>query len=145
MRHNKAFKKFGRTASHRRALFRNLATALVLRESIETTVPKAKDLRRVIDRLVTSAKSDTLASRRKVYSYLLDKSAVQKLFSEIAPRFKARPGGYTRIVRTQHRVGDAAPLAIMAFVEASEAKSNKKKRKTKAVPVEAVPVEAVVA
>jgi large subunit ribosomal protein L17 len=133
MRHKKAFKKFGRTASHRNALFRSLSTALVLRETIETTVQKAKDLRRVVEKLITKAKVDTLANRRLVYSYILDKSAVQKLFTDIAPRYKGRAGGYTRIVKSRTRVGDAASLAVISLVEGAETKQPKKRaRKTTA-------------
>jgi large subunit ribosomal protein L17 len=143
MRHGVAFKKFGRTSSHRRALFRNMATSLFLHEKYETTLPKAKDLRRVVDRLITIAKTDTLANRRHAYSYLLDKKAVQKLFAVIGPRYKTRPGGYTRILRTRYRHGDSALLAHISLVEGEETKPKAKKKtraasskKTKAAPAE---------
>ena len=97
-----------------------MATSLFLQEQFETTVQKAKDLRRVVDRLITLAKIDSLANRRIAYSYLLDKTAVQKLFSDIGPRFKARPGGYTRILRTRYRHGDAALLANISLVDRAD-------------------------
>jgi large subunit ribosomal protein L17 len=128
MRHKKAFRKFGRTPSHRRALFRNLATSLILHERIETTVEKAKDLRRVGEKLVTLGGKNTLHARRQAYAYLMSKKAVHKLFEEIGPRFEKRPGGYTRVVRSRRRPGDAAELAIIEFV--NEEYSPKAKKET---------------
>jgi large subunit ribosomal protein L17 len=107
--------------SHRKALLRNLATSFFKHERFETTVPKAKELRPVVERLVTIAKNDTLAGRRQAYSYLLDKAVVHKLFAEIGPRNTARNGGYTRIVRTRVRPGDAAEMAIIELVDKAEA------------------------
>jgi large subunit ribosomal protein L17 len=97
-------------------MFRNMATSLLREERIETTVEKAKELRGVVEPLITLAGDDTLHARRQAYSYLLDKKVVQKLFKELGPRFKARPGGYTRIVRTRNRAGDAAELAMMELL-----------------------------
>ena len=102
---------------------RNLATSFFKHERFETTVPKAKELRPVVERLVTLGKNDTLAARRQAYSYLLDKAVVQKLFTDIGPRNATRNGGYTRIVRTRVRPGDAAELAIIELVGKAEAKS----------------------
>ncbi len=129
MRHSVSHRKFSRTSGHRRALLRNLATSLILKESFETTVAKAKDLRGVVERLITLAKNDTLANRRRADSYLQSKDAVKKLFAEIAPRFKARAGGYTRVLKTVTRHGDAAPLAVIALLPQDEQKP--KKRKTR--------------
>jgi len=116
MRHQHAFRKFQKSPAHRRAMFRNMATSLLREERIETTVEKAKELRGVVEPLITLAGEDTLHARRQAYSYLLDKKVVQKLFKELGPRFKARPGGYTRIVRTRNRAGDAAELAMMELL-----------------------------
>ena len=135
MRHGNAFRKFNRSVAHRRALFRNLATSLILKESFETTVAKAKDLRRVVEKIITLGKQDTLARRRQAYGYLLSKEAVHKLFADIGPRFKGRDGGYTRIVRTRVRPGDAAELAQIELV-ADEAKK-KSPAKKKAAPKKA--------
>jgi len=118
-------RKFGRTADHRKAMLRNLATSMITYEKIETTEMKAKDLRSVVDELVTLAKRGDLHSRRLVASYVRDvvvdsktgKTAVQKLFDEIAPRYAGRNGGYTRVVKTGVRVGDAAPMAYIEFVK----------------------------
>jgi large subunit ribosomal protein L17 len=117
MRHAKGLRKLSRNASHRRALLRNLATSFIKFERFETTVQKAKELRPVVERLITSGKSDTVADRRQAYSYLLDKAVVHKLFTDIGPRFKTRPGGYTRIVRTRIRHGDTAQMAVIEMVE----------------------------
>lgn len=111
MRHKNAFRKFGRTAAHRRAMFRNMTTSLFAHEKFETTVEKAKDLRRIAEKLITIGKEDTLHHRRLAYGYLRDKAVVHKLFAQIGPRFRARAGGYIRIIRTRVRPGDAACLA----------------------------------
>lgn len=116
MRHLNGRRKLATSPSHRRALLRSLATSLMIHERFETTVPRAKELRSVAEKLITIAQSDTLAARRKAYSYLFDKSAVHKLFTDIGPRFSNRPGGYTRVVRTRNRAGDAAPLAVIELV-----------------------------
>lgn len=116
MRHQKSLRKFGRTPAHRRAMFRNLATSLLEHERCETTVEKAKDLRRVVEKLITLAGEDTLHRRRRAYSYLQRKDVVHKLFAEIGPRYRERPGGYTRVVRTRYRAGDSAEMAIIELV-----------------------------
>jgi large subunit ribosomal protein L17 len=117
MRHKKSGRKLGRNSSHRKAMFRNMATSLVHHETIKTTVPKAKELRRVFEPLITLAKVDGVANRRLAFSRLRDKAAVGKLFSELGPRFKERPGGYLRILKIGPRPGDAAPMAIVQLVD----------------------------
>lgn len=117
MRHGVGYRKFQKSAAHTRAMFRNMATSLILHEQIETTLEKAKELRPIVEKLITRAKKDTLPSRRIAYSYLKDKSVVHKLFTEVGPRFAARNGGYTRVVRSGNRAGDAAKMAVIALVE----------------------------
>ena len=117
MRHRKSGRRLGRTSSHRKAMFRNMATSLVRHETIKTTVPKAKELRRVIEPLITLAKVDGVANRRLAFNRLRDKEAVGKLFSDLGPRFKDRPGGYLRILKIGPRPGDAAPMAIVQLVD----------------------------
>ena len=139
MRHHQSFRKLGRNTSHRRALLRSLATSFLKHESCQTTLARAKELRGVVEPLIRSASRDTLAARRAAYSYLLDKGVVHKLFSEIGPRFSARSGGYTRVLRSGLRHGDAAQMAVIQLVEktaaaaAASAKGAKKgARKSKA-------------
>ena len=153
MRHKNAFKKLNRTGAHRRALLRNLATALVINDSIETTLPKAKALKRVADELVTLGKKNTLAARRQAMGYLFainreaegsqkKWTAVHRLFEEIAPRYVERHGGYTRVIRTRKRDGDKAQLAVIQFVEAGVKKEEKKrKRRSPGAAKPAAPVE----
>jgi len=117
MRHRKSGRKLGRNSSHRKAMYRNMATSLVEHEMIKTTVPKAKELRRVVEPLITLAKEDGVANRRLAFDRLRDKAAVGKLFSDLGPRFKDRPGGYLRILKTGPRPGDSAPMAIVQLVE----------------------------
>jgi large subunit ribosomal protein L17 len=117
MRHGKTLRKLSRNASHRRALLRNLATSFIKYERFETTVQKAKELRPVVERLITLGKNDTLDARRQAYSYLMSKAVVHKLFADVGPRCKERNGGYTRIVRTRVRHGDAAELAVIELVD----------------------------
>ncbi len=117
MRHRKSGRKLGRNSSHRKAMFRNMATSLVRHEMIKTTVPKAKELRRVVEPLITLAKVDGVANRRLAFNRLRDKEAVGKLFNDLGPRFKDRPGGYLRILKTGPRPGDAAPMAIVQLVD----------------------------
>jgi large subunit ribosomal protein L17 len=117
MRHRKSGRKLGRTSSHRKAMFRNMAASLVQHETIKTTLPKAKELRRVVEPLITLAKEDGVANRRLAFDRLRDKAAVGKLFSEIGPRYKDRPGGYLRILKMGPRPGDAAPMALVQLVE----------------------------
>ena len=126
MRHGKGLRNLSRTHSHRRALLRNMATSFIKHERFETTVPKAKELRPVVERLITLGKNDTLAARRQAYSYLMDKAVVHKLFADVGPRCASRNGGYTRIVRTRVRPGDAAELAIIELVDKAAAKTASK-------------------
>lgn len=120
MRHGKKFNHLGRTASHRSALLSNMATALITKKRINTTVAKAKALKKYVEPLVTKAKSDTTHSRRMVFSYLQDKEAVTILFGEIAEKVGARPGGYTRIIKTGTRLGDAAETCLIELVDYNE-------------------------
>ncbi len=117
MRHRAQGRKLGRTSAHRKAMFRNQLTALFTHERITTTVPKAKELRPLAERMVTLARTGTLANRRRVLADLPDKDVVQRLFTDIAPRFADRPGGYTRIVRIGRRRGDNAEMAIIEFID----------------------------
>ncbi len=117
MRHRKSGRKLGRNSSHRQAMFRNMAASLLRHEQIRTTVPKAKELRRVVEPLITLAKEDGVANRRLAFNRLRDKEVVGKLFTDLGPRFKARPGGYLRILKTGPRPGDAAPMAIVQLTE----------------------------
>jgi large subunit ribosomal protein L17 len=117
MRHRKIGRKLGRNSSHRVAMFKNMTAALVQEELIRTTLPKAKELRRVIEPLITRAKVDSVANRRLVFARLRDKEAVGKLFGELGPRYAARPGGYLRILKCGFRPGDAAPMAYVELVD----------------------------
>ncbi len=127
MRHGKALRQLSRNTSHRRALLRNMATSFFEVESFETTLPKAKELRPIVERLITLGKNDNLSARRQAYSYLLSKAVVAKLFTDIGPRCSGRNGGYTRIVRTRVRPGDAAEMAIIELVDkATSSKSEGK-------------------
>lgn len=119
MRHQMSGRKLNRTSSHRKALFANLATQLLMHEQIKTTLPKAKDLRSVVEPLITKARQDTVAARREVLKTIRDKEVVNKLFTEIAPRFANRPGGYTRVLKAGFRKGDAADMAIIELTEKS--------------------------
>lgn len=121
MRHNKAFNHLGRKTGHRKAMLANMASSLVLHKRIETTVAKAKALRVYLEPLVTKTKEDSTHSRRIVFSYLKQKEAVTELFRVIAPKVADRPGGYLRILKTGFRVGDAAEMAIIEFVDFNEA------------------------
>ena len=117
MRHRKSGRRLGRNSSHRKAMFRNMASSLFEHEIIKTTVPKAKELRRVAEPLITLAKEDSVANRRLAFDRLRDKEAVGKLFSDLGPRFKERPGGYLRILKCGHRAGDSAPMAYVELVD----------------------------
>lgn len=117
MRHRKSGRKLGRSSSHQKAMFRNMATSLLRHEIIRTTLPKAKELRRVVEPLITLAKIDGVANRRLAFNRLRDKEVVGKLFTDVGPRFKSRPGGYLRILKTGPRPGDAAPMAIVQLVD----------------------------
>jgi len=120
MRHQKAGRTLGRKSSHRKAMYRNMAASLIRHETIRTTVPKAKELRRVVEPLITMAKTDGVARRRLAFSRLRDKETVGKLFNELGPRFKDRPGGYLRILKTGFRPGDSAPMAIVQLLDQPE-------------------------
>ncbi|HKK16150.1 MAG TPA: 50S ribosomal protein L17 [Gammaproteobacteria bacterium] len=117
MRHRESGRKLNRNSSHRKAMFRNMSASLVQHEMIKTTLPKAKELRRVAEPLITMAKNDSVAKRRLAYSRLRDRDAVTKLFNEIGPRYKDRPGGYLRILKCGFRSGDKAPMAIVELVD----------------------------
>jgi large subunit ribosomal protein L17 len=126
MRHRNSGRQLSRNASHRHALMRNMATSLLRHETIRTTVPKAKELRRVVEPLITLAKIDSLGKRRLAFSRLRDVAIVEKLFTDLGPRFKARAGGYTRILKMEPRPGDSAGMALMQFVEAAATKPAEK-------------------
>ena len=117
MRHRKSGRHLNRTSSHRQAMFRNMAASLIEHEIIKTTLPKAKELRRVAEPLITLAKEDSVANRRLAFSRTRNKAAVGKLFSELGPRYEDRPGGYTRILKCGFRAGDAAPMAYIELVD----------------------------
>lgn len=132
MRHLKAGRKLNRTSAHRKALLRNMVTSLIDHEHLKTTDAKAKELRRVADRMITLAKRGTLHARRQAASYVRTRKAVKKLFDEMAPRFRDRPGGYTRIVKIGKRHGDAAPMSIIELTDrgdAAKAEAEKKRER----------------
>lgn len=120
MRHRMAGRKLNRTASHRKAMFANMANALIKHEQIKTTVPKAKELRGVVDRLITLGKKGGLHRRRQAFAKLRDDAMVAKLFSELSERYSDRPGGYTRVLKAGYRYGDSAPMAIIELVDRDE-------------------------
>ena len=120
MRHRKAGRKLNRTPTHRSALLSSLASALIKHEQIATTLPKAKELRRVADRLITLAKRGDLHARRQAYARIRDEAMVAKLFETLGPRYAARPGGYTRVLKAGFRYGDSAPMAVIELVERDE-------------------------
>jgi large subunit ribosomal protein L17 len=141
MMHRKAGRALGRKSSHRTAMYRNMAASLICEETIRTTVPKAKELRRVVEPLITLAKEDGLAHRRLAFSRLRDRTSVGKLFNELGPRFKSRPGGYLRILKMGYRAGDCAPMALVMLTDraapadaAPEPKGRKKVAKKPAAP-----------
>ena len=120
MRHGNGLRKLNRTSSHRAAMFRNMANSLIEHEAIKTTVPKAKELRRIVEPLITLAKEPTLSNKRLAFDRLRNRDNVVKLFNVLGPRFAKRPGGYTRILKMGFRVGDNAPMAYMELVERTE-------------------------
>lgn len=120
MRHRKSGRQLNRNSSHRTAMFRNMTASLVEHEAIKTTVPKAKELRRVVEPLITLAKIDSVANRRLAFNRLRNKEAVRKLFEELGPRYNARPGGYMRILKYGFRAGDNAPMAFVELVDRPE-------------------------
>lgn len=121
MRHMKSGKKFNRNSSHRVAMFRNMASSLFTHELIKTTLPKAKELRRIAEPLITMAKEDSVAKRRLAFARLRDRDAVTKLFNDLGPRYKERPGGYLRLLKCDNRTGDNAPMAYVELVDRSAA------------------------
>jgi len=139
MRHQLSGRQLSRNSSHRHAMMRNMSVSLLRHETIRTTLPKAKELRRVVEPLITLGKKDGDANRRLAFARLRDAEVVEKLFADLGPRFKARPGGYTRILRMTPRPGDSAPMALMQLVEgaaaaapAEEAGKKKTRRRAKA-------------
>jgi large subunit ribosomal protein L17 len=123
MRHRKSGRQLNRNSSHRKAMFSNMANSLFQHEIIKTTLPKAKELRRVAEPLITMAREDSVAKRRLAFSRLRDNAAVGKLFNELGPRYKERAGGYTRIMKCGYRPGDAAPMAYIELVDRPESSS----------------------
>ncbi|WP_455376791.1 50S ribosomal protein L17 [Kaarinaea lacus] len=117
MRHQNSGRQLNRNSSHRKAMFKNMASSLFRHELIKTTVPKAKELRRVAEPLITKAKVDSVANRRYVYDRIRDREMVGKLFAELGPRYKERPGGYLRILKCGYRAGDKAPMALVELVD----------------------------
>lgn len=120
MRHRHGLRKLNRTSSHRLAMLRNMSNSLLRHELIKTTLPKAKELRKVVEPLITLSKNDTVANRRLAFNRLRDREMVTKLFTELGPRFAARPGGYTRILKFGFRVGDNAPMALVELLDRPE-------------------------
>jgi large subunit ribosomal protein L17 len=120
MRHKNSGRRLGRKSPHRRAMYRNLAASLLVHETVRTTLPKAKELRRVVEPLITLAKEDSVSHRRLAFDRLRDDNAVGVLFKELGPRFKSRPGGYLRILKIGFRVGDSAPMAIVQLLDQPE-------------------------
>jgi large subunit ribosomal protein L17 len=120
MRHRHGLRKLNRTSEHRQAMLRNMCVSLLTHEAIKTTLPKAKELRRVVEPLITLGKAPSVANKRLAFSRLRDRDAVVKLFGELGPRYEKRPGGYTRILKMGFRVGDAAPMAFVELVDRPE-------------------------
>ena len=120
MRHGHGLRKLNRTSSHRLAMLRNMMNSLIEHETIKTTVPKAKELRRVVEPMITLAKEASVANRRLAFDRLRNRDSVSKLFDDLGPRFKTRPGGYTRILKMGYRVGDNAPMALVQLVDQGE-------------------------
>ena len=124
MRHGHGLRKLNRTSAHRQAMLRNMMNALLTHEAIKTTVPKAKELRRVVEPMITLSKKATVANRRLAFDRLRDRAVVVKLFDELGPRYAARPGGYTRILKMGFRVGDNAPMALVELVDRPEVQAS---------------------
>ena len=127
MRHRNGLRKLNRTSAHRQAMLRNMCNSLITHEAIKTTLPKAKELRMAVEPLITLAKEPTLAHRRLAFDRTRDRDVVAKLFNDLGPRYKARPGGYTRILKMGFRVGDNAPMAFVELVDRPETKSDEAK------------------
>ncbi len=124
MRHRKAGRRLNRDSAHRRAMFRNMAVSLLRHEGIRTTLPKAKELRRIVEPLITLAGEDTLARRRRAFDKLRDREVVSKLFATLGPKYRDRPGGYLRVLKNGYRPGDNAPMAYVELVERERALSD---------------------
>jgi large subunit ribosomal protein L17 len=120
MRHGNGLRKLNRTSAHRQAMLRNMMNSLIQHEAIKTTLPKSKELRRVVEPMITLAKVDNLSNRRLAFNRLRDRDSVTKLFTDLGPRFKTRPGGYTRILKMGFRVGDNAPMAFVELVDRAD-------------------------
>jgi large subunit ribosomal protein L17 len=142
MRHRNSGRQLSRNASHRHAMLRNMATSLLQHETIRTTVPKAKELRRVVEPLITMAKVDSIGLRRLAHSRLRDDAVVEKLFADLGPRFKARAGGYTRILKMEPRPGDNADMALMQLVDSAAVEAEKKDDKKSGKASKAEPKKA---
>lgn len=142
MRHQLSGRQLSRNAPHRSAMLRNMAASLLRHETIRTTVPKAKELRRIVEPLITLGKKDSLANRRLAFSRLRDDTAVTKLFDDLGPRFNARPGGYTRILKMEPRPGDNAPMALMQLVDKAAAEVAASEKPAKASKKKAPKAEA---
>ncbi|MFM2323969.1 50S ribosomal protein L17 [Brachymonas denitrificans] len=132
MRHGLKLRKLNRTSSHRQAMLRNMMNSLIAHEAIKTTLPKAKELRKVIEPMITLAKKDTVANKRLAFDRLRDRDSVVKLFNDLGPRFANRPGGYTRILKMGFRVGDNAPMAYVELVDRPEVEENSSEEASKA-------------
>lgn len=124
MRHRHGLRKLNRTSSHRQAMFRNMANSLLEHEVINTTLPKAKELRKIIEPIITLAKSPTLPNRRLVFSRLRNRKSVTKLFNELGPRYTNRPGGYLRVLKNGFRLGDTAPMALVELMDRPDSSSS---------------------
>jgi len=124
MRHRQSGRQLNRNSSHRKAMFKNMASSLFRHELIKTTLPKAKELRRVVEPIITKAKTDSVANRRLVFDRLRDRDVVTKLFNELGPRYKERPGGYIRILKCGYRTGDKAPMALVELVDRPETETS---------------------
>jgi large subunit ribosomal protein L17 len=142
MRHRKTGRRFRRSVSHRKAMFANLAVSLIEHEQIVTTLPKAKDLRPIVEKLVTLAKRGDLHARRLAISEIRDIGSVKKLFETIGPRYKARAGGYTRVLKAGFRLGDSSPVAVIEFVDRDTEARGKADKARRAAEAEATPAEA---
>ncbi|WNJ98203.1 50S ribosomal protein L17 [Thalassospiraceae bacterium LMO-JJ14] len=117
MRHSNGYRKLNKTSTHRKAMFSNMTTSLIVHEQIKTTLPKAKELRRFIDKMISLGKKGTLHDRRRAFAFLRDDAAVAKLFSTLAERYQDRPGGYSRVLKAGFRYGDSAPMAVIELVD----------------------------
>jgi large subunit ribosomal protein L17 len=141
MRHRIGARKLNRTSSHRKAMFSNMVVSLLIHEQINTTLPKAKELRRVADKMITLGKRGTLHTRRQAFSFLRDDGAVSKLFSALADRYKDRSGGYTRVLKAGYRYGDNAPMAVIELVDRDEDVKGAEDKARYALEMEDVPME----